>query len=119
MAVAKRFTMPDSVAGGYYTAANASAPEHASVAANASALDHAGPVSSNAPFWYSFEYGSAHFTIISTEHDLSRHSDQRQVVAACLLIHAACLWPVSHILLLRHADHSPLQCVLSLLPSVF
>lgn len=30
----------------------------------------------NAPFWYGFDYGSAHFTVISTEHDLSRGSTQ-------------------------------------------
>ena len=36
-------------------------------------------VSSNAPFWYSFEYGSAHFTVISTEHDVRKGSAQREV----------------------------------------
>lgn len=33
----------------------------------------------NTPFWYSFEYGSVHFTIISTEHDLSHGSEQNKV----------------------------------------
>jgi hypothetical protein len=31
----------------------------------------AGRVRANAPFWYSFDYGSVHFTVISTENDLS------------------------------------------------
>lgn len=59
VAVAKRFRMPDATLSGNRA--------------------HAGPVSSNAPFWYSFEYGSAHFTVISTEHDVSHGSDQRKV----------------------------------------
>ena len=33
----------------------------------------------NGPFWYSFDYGSVHFTIISTEHDLSHSSEQYKV----------------------------------------
>lgn len=53
VAVAKRFVMPDGV--------TASGP------------------SSNAPFWYGFNYGSVHFTIISTEHDLHKRSPQREV----------------------------------------
>ncbi|KAK9842562.1 hypothetical protein WJX81_006229 [Elliptochloris bilobata] len=32
----------------------------------------------NPPFWYSFEYGSVHFAVISTEHDLTHGSDQRE-----------------------------------------
>jgi hypothetical protein len=36
----------------------------------------AGRVRANAPFWYSFDYGSAHFTVISTENDLSPGSSQ-------------------------------------------
>ena len=31
---------------------------------------------SNGIFWYSFDYGSVHFTMISTEHDLSPGSVQ-------------------------------------------
>ena len=58
VAVAKRFIMPDR---------------------EAAALENRGPVPSNAPFWYSFEYGAAHFTVISTEHDFHKHSDQRKV----------------------------------------
>lgn len=34
----------------------------------------------NAPFWFSYDYGSVHFTTISTEHDLSSGSDQRKVL---------------------------------------
>lgn len=30
-----------------------------------------------APFWYSFDYGSVHFTVISTEHDITHGSVQR------------------------------------------
>lgn len=30
----------------------------------------------NAPFWYSYDYGSVHVTVISTEHDLSPGSTQ-------------------------------------------
>ena len=58
VAVAKRFIMPDR---------------------EALALENRGPVPSNAPFWYSFDYGAAHFTVISTEHDFHKHSDQRKV----------------------------------------
>ena len=54
-----RFTMPDAEAGGRRN-------RHSTV-------------SSNAPFWYSFEYGSAHFTVISTEHDVRKGSAQREV----------------------------------------
>lgn len=30
----------------------------------------------NPPFWYSFSYGSVHFTVLSTEHDAAPGSDQ-------------------------------------------
>ena len=59
VAVASRFTMPDTEAGGGRNRHSA--------------------VRSNAPFWYSFEYGSAHFTVISTEHDTREGSAQRRV----------------------------------------
>ena len=58
VAVTKRFSMPDR---------------------EAAALEDRRPVPSNAPFWYSFEYGAAHFAVISTEHDIRRHSDQGKV----------------------------------------
>ena len=59
VAVASRFTMPNAEAG--------------------SQRNRHSTVSSNAPFWYSFEYGSAHFTVISTEHDIRKGSAQREV----------------------------------------
>lgn len=65
VAVASRFTMPDAKAGGTGNSHRA--------------------VRSNAPFWYSFEYGAAHFTVISTEHDVRKGSPQRQVPAHCAL----------------------------------
>ena len=59
VAVASRFTMPDAKAGGRQ--------------------NRHGTVRSNAPFWYSFEYGAAHFSVISTEHDIREGSAQREV----------------------------------------
>lgn len=38
----------------------------------------------NAPFWYSFDYGSVHFTTISTEHALAPGSRQYEWLAADL-----------------------------------
>ncbi len=74
MAVASRFTMPDS--------------------ASSYRGNHKAPPS-NAPFWYSFEYGAAHFTVISTEHDLRKGSHQREVGRSCCLqlhfLHCSCL----------------------------
>ena len=35
----------------------------------------------NPPFWYSYNYGSVHFTSLSSEHDLTKHSQQRKVFA--------------------------------------
>ena len=35
----------------------------------------------NPPFWYSYNYGSVHFTSLSSEHDLTKHSQQRKVSA--------------------------------------
>ncbi|EFJ51087.1 hypothetical protein VOLCADRAFT_48355, partial [Volvox carteri f. nagariensis] len=32
----------------------------------------------NPPFWYSFEYGPVHFTMLSSEHNLERGSAQRR-----------------------------------------
>jgi hypothetical protein len=58
------------------------APNTPSVAgSNASSVvgagvDSAGRMRANAPFWYSFDYGSVHFTVISTENDLSPGSSQ-------------------------------------------
>ena len=33
----------------------------------------------NSPFWYSFDYGSVHFAVLSSEHDLSHSSEQYKV----------------------------------------
>lgn len=33
----------------------------------------------NPPFWYSFDYGSIHFVMLSTEHDVTPGSHQYQV----------------------------------------
>ena len=33
----------------------------------------------NPPFWYSFDYGSVHFVMLSTEHDVTPGSAQYQV----------------------------------------
>lgn len=40
---------------------------------------HRHRVRANPPFWYSYDYGSVHFTIISTEHNLEKGSAQYQV----------------------------------------
>ena len=40
----------------------------------ANRIHHANP-----PFWFSYDYGSVHFTTISTEHDLSHGSHQYKV----------------------------------------
>ncbi len=33
----------------------------------------------NSPFWYSFDYGSVHFVMLSTEHDVTPGSHQYRV----------------------------------------
>ncbi|GFH07435.1 purple acid phosphatase [Haematococcus lacustris] len=38
----------------------------------------------NSPFWYAFDYGSVHFTMISTEHDISPGSRQYKWLEANL-----------------------------------
>lgn len=77
VAVARRFLMPGAAGLGGYAAGpcNASGGSGAYCRAGASAA-------ANPPFWYSFEYGSVHFAVISTEHDLTDGSDQRAVRAA-------------------------------------
>lgn len=61
----------------------------------------------NAPFWYSFDYGSVHFTVISTEHSLVPGSRQYDWLEAELA--AVDRWVVgwvggcmSHLLLPSH-----------------
>lgn len=43
-----------------------------------------GKAKHNPPFWYSFEYGTVHFTMLSSEHDLSAGSKQARWLAADL-----------------------------------
>ena len=54
----------------------------------------------NPPFWYSFDYGSIHFVMLSTEHDVTPGSHQYRV---CSLSQQApvclCAWPDTHLLL--------------------
>lgn len=45
------------------------------------------------PFWYSFEYGKVHFTVISTEHDLGHGSEQHSWLAADLAATDRCRTP--------------------------
>ena len=66
MATARRFIMPDAVMDGS--------------GQQTSPLDnHGGHV--NSPFWYSFDYGSIHFVMLSTEHDATPGSRQYKVIA--------------------------------------
>lgn len=83
VAVAKRFRMPDSAT-------------------------RISDVPSNAPFWYSFAYGSVHFTIISTEHDLHRGSPQREVGAPPSTLTYHRLGPLGFCLLARQKGLDPL-----------
>ena len=73
MAVARRFLMPGAAGLG----AAAAAPCGNATSTCGGRRGAAPPP--NPPFWYSFEYGSVHFTVISTEHDLTECSDQRAV----------------------------------------
>lgn len=73
MAVARRFLMPGAAGLG----AVATGP--CGNATSNCGGRRGGAPPPNPPFWYSFEYGSVHFTVISTEHDLTRGSDQRTV----------------------------------------
>lgn len=43
-----------------------------------------GELEENAPFWYSYDVGSAHFVVISSEHSLKHGGDQWQWLAAHL-----------------------------------
>ena len=61
VATARRFIMP----GAYLDAAKQEAANHGS--------------SINSPFWYSFDYGSVHFVMLSTEHDVTPGSHQYRV----------------------------------------
>ena len=64
---ARRFIMPGAPLGS--TSSNSPAGNHAS--------------ESNPPFWYSFDYGSVHFVMLSTEHDITPGSAQYKVGSKC------------------------------------
>jgi len=65
VATARRFIMPEA----YLDAAQQEAANHGS--------------SVNSPFWYSFDYGSVHFVMLSTEHDVTPGSHQYRVGLCC------------------------------------
>jgi acid phosphatase type 7 len=86
VSVAKRFSMPgtDFLAGAE-DATNGTAggddgqePDDAGLVPGPAANRH--HIDSNPPFWYSYDYGSVHFTVISTEHDLEEGSEQYKVL---------------------------------------
>lgn len=47
-------------------------------------LSRSGRLEENAPFWYSYDHGSAHFVVVSSEHSLKHGSDQWQWLQAHL-----------------------------------
>jgi hypothetical protein len=65
------------------------------------------PVRPLPPFWYAFDYGSVHVTVVSSEHDLSPGSRQAQWLEADLGSVDRCLTPW-----LVLAIHRPLLVVL-------
>ena len=72
VATARRFIMP----GAYLDTAKQESANHGSQV--------------NSPFWYSFDYGSVHFVMLSTEHDVTPGSHQYKVgFAAFLLLHSS------------------------------
>ena len=66
VATARRFIMPEA----YLDAARQEAAQQ-------EAANHGSSV--NSPFWYSFDYGSVHFVMLSTEHDVTPGSHQYRV----------------------------------------
>jgi hypothetical protein len=71
--MARRFHMPENPG---QDALDQPAPNTPSVAGSDASSSAGGRVRATAPFWYSFDYGSVHFTVISTENDLSPGSSQ-------------------------------------------
>lgn len=61
------------------TAAEAMVGDAAAAAAAADAGNRKQRRPSNPPFWYSFDYGAVHFVMVSSEHDLHKHSMQYKV----------------------------------------
>lgn len=80
VAVAARFLMPG--AAGLGSAPPAEPYSNCSAAAAVCGRRRRARALANPPFWYAFEYGSVHFSIISSEHDLTRGSEQREARAA-------------------------------------
>jgi hypothetical protein len=76
---ARRFHMPQNPGQDAMDQPASNTPSAADTDTSSSAgagVNAAGGVRANAPFWYSFDYGSVHFTVISTENDMSPGSTQ-------------------------------------------
>ncbi len=80
VAVAARFLMPG--AAGLGSAPPAEPCGAGGTAAAVCGRRRRARALANPPFWYAFEYGSVHFSIVSSEHDLTRGSEQREARAA-------------------------------------
>lgn len=78
---AARFPMPGAIFPFNHAATNASLEDAADNHHHHHHHHHhrKGEPYQNPPFWYSFDYGSAHFTVISGEHDITDGSDQFMV----------------------------------------
>lgn len=61
------------------TAAMAAAVPMAEVNSSAGGMAAKRRRASNPPFWYSYNYGAVHFVVVSSEHDLHKHSTQYKV----------------------------------------
>lgn len=57
----------------------AAALQPASNSSRSGGLQHRHRRPSNPPFWYSYDYGAVHFVVVSSEHDLHKHSQQYKV----------------------------------------
>ena len=84
VATARRFIMPEA----YLDAAQQEAANHGS--------------SVNSPFWYSFDYGSVHFVMLSTEHDVTPGSHQYRV-SSWYMLSLSCTTQISLCFLLQFA----------------
>lgn len=49
---------------------------HASTGSSDNAVESHRHYPANPPFWYSYDYGSVHFVVVSSEHNLHKHSQQ-------------------------------------------
>ena len=61
------------------TAASSAAVGGGAIAVAADAGNRKRRRPANPPFWYSFDYGAVHFVMVSSEHDLHKHSVQYKV----------------------------------------